>query len=359
MRRRFVKHAWLVLGVLFSFIYTAQAQKLGDNLGNHTAKDDLKMQNFRILNAKGIVIGSSVFANDTSVALEINSINKALLISRINDTLAIKQPVDGMIIYLTTDRTFRFRQNNTWAKLGDVSGGTGGTAGVITLNGIAGDMKMSGDNQTITVTAVTGTGNKEWVVKAQSDSSLWNANKLMGQLVSGTVPTTGQVLQWDGAKWTPANSLNFVLNNGAETDSIVTTVNGALRKIAANKIRFDVGNGSTSDSVVTIQNGILRKVPANSLNLNVVNGQRTDSLVTVFNGQLRKIPSTDIIYVSDTASMMAKYLRVSDTASMLSGYYRKDNLGDITPTSVNAAGAITGTTLAGTLVTGAQPNITS
>ena len=129
MRRNLYKHTLLVLGVLFSWVYSANAQIFGDNLGNHKATIDLNMQGNKIINAQGLIVGNSIFLNNTSVALQIDASDKALLISRVFDTNKIAAPENGMIIYSNSDDKFYTRQAGVWAVFGSNSGG------VTTLNG--------------------------------------------------------------------------------------------------------------------------------------------------------------------------------------------------------------------------------
>ncbi|MET0571079.1 MAG: hypothetical protein ABWZ79_06610 [Pedobacter agri] len=91
----------------------AQTQKMGDNLGNHTATKDLQMAGKQILNASGVVIGATVAANN-SVALQISGADKAILISNVAANTDILAPLNGMIIYNTTDNKFYLYQNNAW-----------------------------------------------------------------------------------------------------------------------------------------------------------------------------------------------------------------------------------------------------
>ena len=326
-RSNLTKHVIAICVMLFALVSVTNAQKFGDNLGNHIATKDLLMGNQLILNARGIVIGSTTLLNN-SIALQIDGIgSQALLITRITDTFGITIPVNGMLVYSKSDNKFYFRQGGTWITFGTFNNG------VTTLNGEIGDLTINGDNTSISVTKL----GKSLTIAAQNTSAIWNANKLMGNVVAGTVPTSGQALVWNSvtSSWEPTaiSQISFS-GNGVKTDSIVTTLNGSLRKLA----------------------------------------------------------SSNLIFVSDTASMLSNLLKVSDTANMLKNYVRKDNipaagvstvsitsangvsgsvlsstttpaitltLGAITPTSVSASGAITGTTLGGTLTTGAQPNITS
>eukprot|EP01137_Pigoraptor_chileana_P002694 Opistho-2@41886 len=82
-----------------------KAQTFGDNLGNHKATKDLLMQNKQILNTAGMAIGTATFTN-SSIALQVDGSDKAILVSRVANNAAIATPVNGMIIYNTTDKKF-------------------------------------------------------------------------------------------------------------------------------------------------------------------------------------------------------------------------------------------------------------
>src|SRR5690606_7002816 len=86
-------------------------QRLGDNLGNHKAGQDLDMNtksitNADVINANGAVIGQVGAVNNTHVALQVNGTNQAMLVPRVTDLLNATTPsipvanaVNGMIVY--------------------------------------------------------------------------------------------------------------------------------------------------------------------------------------------------------------------------------------------------------------------
>ncbi|HEX7691872.1 MAG TPA: hypothetical protein VF408_05760, partial [Sediminibacterium sp.] len=116
------------------------------------------MSDHYIVNAKGIVIGSSVLLNDTSIALQIDASNKALLLSRVTDTASVVMPENGMLVYSKKDNMFYFRQADKWITFGTFNGG------VTTLNGQLGDIVIGGDaNRSVFVTNTSG---NRWEVKA-------------------------------------------------------------------------------------------------------------------------------------------------------------------------------------------------
>lgn len=68
------------------------------------------------LKAQQLKLGTNPSLTRQSAILELESKKQALLITRIADTNQIISPVNGMIIYLESDNTFRVRANNYWNK---------------------------------------------------------------------------------------------------------------------------------------------------------------------------------------------------------------------------------------------------
>lgn len=101
------------------------------------------------------------------------------------------------------------------ADLSDVSSDGVATGNVLKWNGSS--WVPSAD-----VSAGAGIGIDNGEVSAKNDFSIWNANKLQGQPVSFNVPTTGQVIKWNGTEWTPmtdddtqlAEGHGIILDNG-------------------------------------------------------------------------------------------------------------------------------------------------
>ncbi|HCL06921.1 MAG TPA: hypothetical protein DHW64_13625, partial [Chitinophagaceae bacterium] len=290
--------------VLLSFVSNTSAQKFGDNLGNHIASDTLRMNGFRIVNAQGIAIGTARILNN-NIALQIDGLDKALLLPRVTDTLAIPNAnaVNGMLVYSLVDDKFYFRQNGVWVNFGTQNN----IAGVVSFNGQVGAITMSGDESTgIKVTNVPGTN--EWIVSAMNTTSLWSASRLMGRQISGTAPTNGQAYIWDTGlnAWVPKN----------------------------------VGN----------------------LAAPTVTGQKTDSIVTTINGTLRKIPSSHFLFVTDTAAMLSGYVREQrflDSLAAIRASMAQLKVNIDTLPNLVVTGTITGGTYSGTLAPTAQASITN
>ena len=62
----------------------------------------------------------------------------------------------------------------------------------------------SGNATTVNVIAGQGMRKSGDTLHAQTGNDLWNAGKIKGRAVSGSVPTKDDVLQWNGTEWAPA-----------------------------------------------------------------------------------------------------------------------------------------------------------
>lgn len=68
-----------------------------------------------------------------------------------------------------------------------------------------------------------------------------SVDKIKGSAVSGTAPTSGQVLTWDGSQWAPAastggggggaNGLTYYLNHGTDADAPTTNLPGTPKQL--------------------------------------------------------------------------------------------------------------------------------
>ncbi|SKB84101.1 hypothetical protein, partial [Daejeonella lutea] len=231
----------LVSSLFFGALSNAQGQtrqiRLGDNMGDQIANKDLEMSNKQILNTAGIAIGVASISN-SSVALQVDGTDKAILIPRITNLTAIASPENGMMVYNTADNKFYVRQANTWSSFADGSGS------VVSMNGKVGAVTFEGDETTITV---NNSGDKI-IVSAKSASAIWNANKLNGNNVASTNPVSGQVLGWNGTQWMPvdmtANTALVVTNPAQTAITSVGTLTGLT--VTAPIVGSVTGNAGTA-----------------------------------------------------------------------------------------------------------------
>src|ERR1044071_4824653 len=68
-------------------------------------------------------IGDNPTSMQKSSILELESTRQGLLLPRLSDTVSINSlnPPDGMIIFLSADKSLRLRSNGAWKKIADLS----------------------------------------------------------------------------------------------------------------------------------------------------------------------------------------------------------------------------------------------
>jgi len=118
--------------VLVTSSYGAFSQQLmRDNLGSHVATKDLNLSGFNInaantVNATTVVAsvvlaGTATTLTNSSIALQVDGVDKAILVPRVTDLLngttpsiPVANAVNGMIVYDLATSKFYHRQNNAW-----------------------------------------------------------------------------------------------------------------------------------------------------------------------------------------------------------------------------------------------------
>ena len=126
-----MKTTKLLLTALLATVITvgfSQTGKIGDNLGNHTATKDLNLSNFNITNAKvvnadGMVVGGVAPIDATSVSIDLQATNKAIIFNRVTSVAAIATPVNGMAVYAADKQKFYLRENGAWITFASTTDG--------------------------------------------------------------------------------------------------------------------------------------------------------------------------------------------------------------------------------------------
>ncbi len=223
----------ILLGAIGSVQGQLRQVRLGDNLGDHMASKDLNMNKKQILNAEGIAIGSATITN-LNVAFQIDGTNKAILMPRITALTAIATPVNGMLVYNSTDNKFYVRENGVWVTF----------ATITDLNDKTSNIKI--DNITI-IKDNTG------ALAANVNSAIWNANKLQGNPVSATAPLNGQVLSWNGTAWVPSTATSVTAQTvTAAAQPAITSVGTLTGLTVTNPIVGSVtGNAAKATALAT------------------------------------------------------------------------------------------------------------
>jgi hypothetical protein len=152
MKTKTITYIFTILGVLVIQGHTNGQIKIGDNLGNHKAAKELDMNNQKIINAAGLIIGASAFSNN-SIQLELTAGDKALLFNRVASLSAINTPIDGMAVYNSSDNKFYVRQGGSWisftsttdavTSLTATNVGTAANSKGISLNASKGDVTVT------------------------------------------------------------------------------------------------------------------------------------------------------------------------------------------------------------------------
>lgn len=180
-----------------------------------------------------------------------DSTTRGLLLSRVVDTALIVNPVKGLFVYQIKDHTLYYRNTLRWVRLAD--GGTisdyvkisdstvyyyplksnpkgylttesdpVANAKTVTINQGTGIAVTGGNSQPVGA-------NPSFTIAATNTSSIWNANQLNSVPLGGGAPTNGQVLQYDGAQWTPQtlSSVGTVTSVGLQMPVDVFNVTGS------------------------------------------------------------------------------------------------------------------------------------
>lgn len=244
MKSTLLKSAMVVAFFAFTLgAAQAQTQKMGDNLGNHTATKDLQLAGKQILNASGVVIGATVAANN-SVALQISGADKAILISNVAANADILAPLNGMIIYNTTDNKFYLYQNGAWV--------TFALALTPSTNGIESASNPNG----YTLTQV----GQETVLKlAPADATNPGVMTTGDQNLAGNKTLQGNFSLLSGGNLTVeagATSLNGNLTVGAAGANVPSVLNGSLTVSDKTTLNGNTGTASSPVNGIVFSNTV-------------------------------------------------------------------------------------------------------
>lgn len=140
-----MKKKIILFAGLCSVLISAQQGKVGINTENPSATLDI-VSKANTSATKALRIGNSsstemvtvrdngqVGINQASPAadalLELNSTNKSLLLTRVNNATDVANPVNGMLVYDITQKCVRAYENSAWSGCLSASGGNGGNTG--------------------------------------------------------------------------------------------------------------------------------------------------------------------------------------------------------------------------------------
>ncbi|WBX72832.1 hypothetical protein PG913_07920 [Tenacibaculum pacificus] len=252
-----------------------------------------------------VKIGDNPSLIDLNSILELESIDKALVISRMSDTqmLAI-QPLKGALVYNTTENCVFVYDGTLWKSLCNNGTGTGtdtGTSIKVTTsnaaptdNGLA-DFWINPDlNNSTSIW-----DGSNWIaldnnpIKGNGTPETNVTNSIAGDLYIDS--TTGDIYTYDGSNWIPAKT-QLTADNGLTMDTTNNIqLGGVLIKptIIETSAAFTLGitgledGDLTTDAIVTVNpiTGLLKKVTTTSLLREEV------TPITAIDGQVQFTPN--------------------------------------------------------------------
>ena len=200
------------------------------NLTNATAigfKAKVGQSNSIVLGNGSANVGVGTSTPNTTAVLDLSSTTQGVLIPRMSTTqrTSIGSPATGLQVYDNTLNQLYVYNGTAWTSVA----GTSYTAG--------GGVTISGTT-----------------IKADSNTAVWNANKIEGKNVSPTAPSNNQVLKYNSGlgEWTAATDTGtaYTAGNGISISSgtISTTVpqseNGSNISIGSSAGAVGVGGGN-------------------------------------------------------------------------------------------------------------------
>ncbi|WP_293788395.1 tail fiber domain-containing protein [uncultured Pedobacter sp.] len=238
-------------------------QRMGDNLGNHKATNNLDMNGknlnrVQVVNAENVVIGTASAVNNASISLQVNG-QKAILIPRVTNLLDATNPaipaanlLEGMMVYDLTTHKFYIRDNNSWITYGSTRLADANIL-VGDATGTARSVAMTGD-VTISNAGVTAIGASKILTPMIADANV-TAVKLADSVIAPSKMKVGtaanQILRTNAtnrAVWANVSDLGFVdLISNQTIDGVKTfSSNGGL-----------IATGSLGQGTVpTLPNGV-------------------------------------------------------------------------------------------------------
>ncbi len=245
-------------------------------------------------------VGIGTTTPDNSAILELKSTNKGFLVPRMSsaERTAIVLPAKGLMVFDNDSTAFYYYDGSMWKSMKSAVSYTSGTGisvsglGVInaqTSTALWNASKLQGNlvstavpstnqvlkwNGTIwapasdsvtSYSAGTALSLSGTTFSAQNTTALWNANKLQGKSVSTTAPTSGQTLKWNGVSWTPANDSTTAYAGGTGVSISGTTINANTTSALwnANQLQGKTVSTTTPSSGQTLKWNGVSWTPAN------------------------------------------------------------------------------------------------
>ena len=278
-------------------------------------------------------------APDSSAMLQISGNTKGFLPPRMTrDTmLLIRNPAKGLIVFNTTDSALFMRRDTGWVKL--LSDATVTSASVVTANGLAGSVANSSTTPSITLsTTVTG--------MVKGDGTALSAASSGTDYAPGTAAnTTGIVKSTTGTgALTTATASDFPTLN-QNTTGTASNITGILSTTSlpalTGAVTSTAGSANTTISNSAVTNAKMANMAANTFKANNTGSVAapTDITATQATAMLNTFTSTTKGLVPASSGGTANFLRADGTFAVPPG----TNAGTVTSVSVTSANGVTGT----------------
>lgn len=173
-------------------------------------------------------IGIGTIAPVAGTLLELKATDKALVVTRVAGLAAIPTPVNGMIVYDTSQNCFRSRENGVWTPCWNCCAIPSAVAGTITALNCAGVVKTGSLTQAIALTAVSAdysyTGGNGGTYSSQAITST-GVTGLTATLLAGNFATGAGTITYV-ISGTPASTgtASFALSLAGQSCTLTFTV---------------------------------------------------------------------------------------------------------------------------------------
>ena len=173
-------------------------------------------------------VGIGTIAPVAGSLLELKATDKALLLTRVAGSAAITTPVDGMIVYDTSQNCFRSRENGVWTPCWNCCATPSAAAGTITALDCTGVVKTGTLTQASAATAVSAdysyTGGNGGTYSGQAIAST-GVTGLTATLLAGNFATGAGTITYV-ISGTPASNgtASFALSLSGQNCTLTFTV---------------------------------------------------------------------------------------------------------------------------------------
>ena len=164
-----------------------------------------------------VKIGDNPTTKNAASVLELESTNKALLISRVANTSAIATPINGMMIYDISAQCVRFYQNNSWSNCVSNTNSTNLITALSCVSTTFSPTTVFASNTYNGTATVPYTGGTGVPYSAESGISSTGVTGLTATLEAGTLHTNGNLIYNITGTPNAAGTASFAITFGGHS----------------------------------------------------------------------------------------------------------------------------------------------